>query len=112
MSTQIGCRYRMGVSGLLMMLVPWETLAGWPAAPNPSVLHFLLLLVGVPLLLTLIIAGASYAASGRELRRYGPAVNPATFEGAPGVESGSTAVPAGIEAAGAGTGTGGASARW
>ena len=96
------------------MLVPLETLSGWPAVPNPSVLQFLLLLVGVPLVLGLLIAGASYLGSTRELKRYGPAVNPNTaFVGAPGVENASGEVPAGIEAKPrADVGTGGTSARW
>lgn len=96
------------------MLVPLETLSGWPAAPNPSVLHFLGLLIGVPLVLGLVIAGASYLGSTRELKKFGPAVNPNTaFVSAPGVEHASGEVPAGIEAGpGVDTGTGGTSARW
>jgi hypothetical protein len=96
------------------MLVPLETLSGWPAAPNPSVLHFLVLLIGVPLVLGLVIAGASYLSSTRELNKFGPAVNPNTaFVSAPGVEHASGEVPAGIEAGpGVDTGTGGTSARW
>lgn len=121
----------MGVSGLLSMLVPLETLPGWPAAPEPSVLQLLLVLAGIPLIITLIIAGASYTASTRELERFGPPFNPTqTFRGARGVEGAPTEVPAGIEATAASgaeersgpsarpgatavdTGTGGASARW
>ncbi|GAA3693447.1 hypothetical protein GCM10022204_06400 [Microlunatus aurantiacus] len=104
------------------MLVPLETLQGWPAAPNPSALHFLLLLIGAPLVIGLVIAGASYLGSTRELKRYGPAVNPNTaFVSVAGVEHASGEVeggishevPAGLEAKpGADTGTGGASARW
>jgi hypothetical protein len=104
------------------MLVPLETLSGWPAAPDPSVLHFLALLIGVPLVIGLLIAGASYLGSTRELKRYGPAVNPntafVTIEGVQNasgeVEGGiSHEVPAGIEAKpGADQETGGASARW
>jgi hypothetical protein len=104
------------------MLVPLETLPGWPAAPNPSVLQFLGLLIGVPLVLALLISGASYLATTRELKRFGPPVNPATaygrgssvaFAGAAGVENASGEVPAGIEAKpSADAGTGGTSARW
>ncbi|HEY5978564.1 MAG TPA: hypothetical protein VIT41_02920 [Microlunatus sp.] len=77
-------------------------------------LDFLLLLVGVPLVLGLVIAGLSYLGTTRELRRFGPAVNPNTaFAGAPGVERASGEVPAGIEAKPrADAGTGGTSARW
>ncbi len=104
------------------MLVPLETLQGWPAAPDPSALHFLLLLIGAPLVIGLLIAGASYLGSTRELTKFGPAVNPntafVTIEGVQNargeVEGGiSHSVPAGLEAErGADTGTGGASARW
>jgi hypothetical protein len=37
------------------MLVALQTLPGWPAVPNPSVLRTLAILVGLPLLVTLII---------------------------------------------------------
>lgn len=96
------------------MLMPLETLPGWPEAPDPTVLHFLLLLIGAPLVLGLLIAGASYLASTSELKRFGPVVNPTTaFAGAKGVEGASGEVPAGIEAKpGADAGTGGTSARW
>jgi hypothetical protein len=36
------------------MLVPLDTLAGWPAAQEPSILETLGLLVGFPLLITII----------------------------------------------------------
>ena len=80
------------------MLVPLETLSGWPAAPNPSVLQFLPAAGRRPLVLGLLIAGASYLGSTRELKKFGPAVNPNTaFVGAPGVEHASGEVQAGIE---------------
>jgi hypothetical protein len=41
------------------MLVPLETLPGWPAAPPVSVVRTLLLLVGIPLLMFLIVLGIS-----------------------------------------------------
>lgn len=97
------------------MLVPLETLPGWPAAPEPSALQLLLLLVGAPLLIGLVVAGMSWVGSTRELKRYGPVVNPTTsFAGAPGVESAADAVPAGIESGPVteNLGTGGTSARW
>ncbi len=37
------------------MLLPLDTLPGWPAAPQPSVLQQLGLLVGIPLLVALIV---------------------------------------------------------
>ena len=61
-----------------------------------------------------MIAGVSYLGSTRELKKFGPAVNPNTaFAGAPGIEHASGEVQAGIEAKpGADAGTGGTSARW
>lgn len=96
------------------MLMPLETLPGWPAAPDPSVLQILGLLLGVPLVLAVVISAGSYLATTREHNRFGPPVNPTTtFAGAPGVEGASEEVPAGIEARpGADAGTGGTSARW
>lgn len=38
------------------MLVPLETLPGWPAAPDPSPLQVLGLLVGLPLVVIVITA--------------------------------------------------------
>jgi hypothetical protein len=40
---------------LLSMLVPLETLSGWPAAPDPSTLEVLVLLVGFPLLVFIVV---------------------------------------------------------
>jgi hypothetical protein len=37
------------------MLVPLETLSGWPPAPNPPVLDSLLVFVGFPILVFLIV---------------------------------------------------------
>jgi hypothetical protein len=37
------------------MLVPLETLSGWPQVPNPTVLQSLTLLVGIPLLISVIV---------------------------------------------------------
>jgi hypothetical protein len=42
------------VNELLSMLVPLETLAGWPAAPEPPLLQVLGLLVGIPALVIII----------------------------------------------------------
>ena len=102
------------VSGLQSMLVPLETLQGWPPAPNPSLLHLLGLVLGLPIVLALVIAGLSYVGSGSDLRRFGPAIHPVkTFADPVAVEGGTGAGPASIEAAsGADTGTGGTSARW
>ena len=40
---------------LLSMLVPLETLSGWPRVTNPTPLQVLLLLVGFPLLVFIIV---------------------------------------------------------
>jgi hypothetical protein len=41
----------------LSMLVPFDTLAGWPAAQEPTVLQTLGLLVGIPLLVAIVVFG-------------------------------------------------------
>ena len=94
------------------MLVPLETLPGWPDAPNPTVLQFLGLLLAIPVIVGLIIGTASFLATTRDVRRFGPPVNPRTaYAGAPGVAG--AAASAAIEAKpGADTDTGGTSARW
>jgi hypothetical protein len=51
------------------MLVPLETLSGWPQVPNPTVLQALTLFVGIPLLITVIvIAMIEIGAMARERR--------------------------------------------
>ncbi|HEU5486332.1 MAG TPA: hypothetical protein VFU98_15590 [Microlunatus sp.] len=96
------------------MVVPLETLQGWPPAPNPTPLQVLLVLIVLPLVLALVIGGASYVATTSETKRFGPPVNPTmAFAGAPGVENAAGEVQAGIEAKpDADPGTGGTSARW
>lgn len=100
------------VSELLSMLVPLETLSGWPSAPNPPLLHALGIVFGLPILLGLVIAGLTYVGTGSELRRFGPVVHPVKTFADPAVE-GAGAGPASIEAKpGLDSGTGGTSARW
>lgn len=96
------------------MLTPLETLPGWPAAPDPSVLHILGLLAGVPLLIALAISTASYLSSTHDVRRFGPPADPTTtFAGAPGTQLAAEEAPAGIEAGpGSDAEVGGVSARW
>jgi hypothetical protein len=43
------------VNELLSMLVPLETLSGWPQAPNPSILASLAIFVGFPVLVFIIV---------------------------------------------------------
>ena len=40
----------------MSMLVPLETLPGWPAAPNPPALHSLAVLIGIPAVAFIVIA--------------------------------------------------------
>ncbi|HET9778695.1 MAG TPA: hypothetical protein VFP81_05375, partial [Propionibacteriaceae bacterium] len=49
---------------LLSMLVPLETLSGWPAAPNPSILASLAIFVGFPVLVFIIVIAISKIATG------------------------------------------------
>ena len=101
------------VSELLSMLVPLETLQGWPSAPDPSVVHVLGLLFGLPILLGLVIAGLSYVGTGSDLRRFGPAIHPVKTFADPAAVDAAGAGPASIEAkSGVDGGTGGTSARW
>ncbi len=96
------------------MLVPIETLPGWPAAPNPTVLEALGVLVLIPGVLALVIIGAAYLSSSREIKRFGPAVNPARAYADPEAAALSSNVrSAELEtSAGSDAGTGGTSARW
>src|SRR4029453_17920528 len=45
------------------MLVPLETLSGWPQVTNPTALQVLLLLVGFPLLVFIIVVAISKIAT-------------------------------------------------
>lgn len=100
------------------MLMPLETLPGWPEAPNPTALHALGLLLGIPFILAVLIGGASYLATNRDLRRYGPPINPAVVyaggDAVAGTQSSAAIEPGpGVgDGAGVETGTGGTSARW
>jgi hypothetical protein len=51
------------------MLVPLETLSGWPAAPDPSTLQVLGLLVGFPLLVFIIVIAISKIATAAHAGR-------------------------------------------
>jgi hypothetical protein len=57
------------MSAITSMLVPLETLAGWPPAPNPNPLEVLGLLIGLPLVVVVIISvlikRRSLSAAGR-----------------------------------------------
>ncbi|WP_375423967.1 hypothetical protein [uncultured Friedmanniella sp.] len=114
------------------MLVPLQTLPGWPTAPDPSTLHVLALLVGGPLvviLLVALIARVHHAARGNvgvpavanqpvwvNGRRIEPATQDAGSRAA--IEAGHQAVTASVGAEPDETSqrdeaeTGGAGARW
>lgn len=95
------------------MLVPLETLQGWPPAPNPSLLHALGIIIGLPILIALAIAGLSYVGTGSDLRRFGPAVDPVNTYAIAGAGDATGSSPASIEAKpGVDPETGGTSARW
>jgi hypothetical protein len=51
------------------MLVPLETLSGWPQAPDPSVLQVLGLLVGLPLLVFIIVVAINKIVTTAHARR-------------------------------------------
>jgi hypothetical protein len=98
------------------MLVPQQTLAGWPAAPDPSPLQTLGLLVGFPLLFVLIVFAIARIGTAAQAARGSPAVSDPLWVGGrdSSAQVGGTSTAA-IEAGDApatGDDVGGASARW
>jgi hypothetical protein len=93
------------------MLVPLDTLAGWPAAPDPSALQVLGLLVGAPLLVIIVviaIAKISNAAGAGD--EHAEVTEPVWVGGRPEQK---TDTQAAIEGGGeAKPESGGAGARW
>jgi hypothetical protein len=64
------------------MLVPLDTLAGWPEAPRPNLLHVLGLLVGFPVLAMIIaFAVAKIGTSYQAKRGNTPAVTDSVWVG-------------------------------
>jgi apolipoprotein N-acyltransferase len=112
------------------MLVPLETLSGWPQVQNPSPLFFLGLLFGVPILVFIIVIAinkivtAAHARHGEDVHSNDPlwvgAHQPAevgTAGANPGVEGSDqvaevTAGEANVEGDDTGEHVGGAGARW
>jgi hypothetical protein len=109
------------------MLVPLETLSGWPPAENPTVLQTLVLLVGFPILVFLIVIAINkivqtiHATRGDDPRTSDPLylVDARTGEAKlvdanPGTDAGQQALVGSGEVEGDGTGehVGGAGARW
>ncbi len=117
---------------LSSMLVPLQTLSGWPAAPNPTVLETLGLLVGLPLVVIVIAFAVARAgnmikagrAGDRQVadaiwvggRRNAGALGGDVGGDVPALESGETGSSFGATAETAAGGsteqTGGAGARW
>jgi hypothetical protein len=92
------------------MLVPLDTLEGWPVAPDPSWLQILGLLVGVPLLviiLVIAIAKISNAVGGGDAHE--EVTEPVWVGGRPEAKTESSAA---IEGGEAKSESGGAGARW
>jgi hypothetical protein len=109
------------------MLVPLDTLSGWPQVQNPTVLQSLLLLVGFPVLVFLIVIAINkitqsiHAARGHDVQGSDPLWvgdhGSAELESAsanPGTEAGEQTETgeADIEGDDAGEHVGGAGARW
>jgi hypothetical protein len=115
------------VNELLSMLVPLETLSGWPRAENPTALQSLLLLFGAPIVVFLIVVAINkivqtfHATRGDDPRTSDPlyVVDARTGEAQlvdanPGTDLGQQALVGGGEVEGDDTGehVGGAGARW
>jgi hypothetical protein len=109
------------------MLVPLETLSGWPPAENPTALQTLLLLVGAPLVVFLIVIAINkivqgiHRSRGDDPRTSDPlyVVDARTGEAKlvdanPGTDLGQQALVGSSEIEGddAGEHVGGAGARW
>jgi hypothetical protein len=109
------------------MLVPLETLSGWPPAENPTVLQTLVLLVGFPILVFLIVIAINkivqtiHATRGDDPRTSDPLylVDARTGEAKlvdanPGTDAGQQALVGSGEVEGDDTDehVGGAGARW
>jgi hypothetical protein len=109
------------------MLVPLETLSGWPAAENPTALQSLLVFVGIPILVFLIVIAINkivqtfHATRGDDPRTSDPlyVVDARTGEAQlvdanPGTDLGQQALVGSGEVEGDDTGehVGGAGARW
>jgi hypothetical protein len=103
-------RYGYGVSKLLSMLVPLDTLAGWPPAPDPSWLQTLGLLFGLPLLVMVVVIALAkvFNAAGKG-DAHEEVTEPVWVGGRPEQK---TEAPAAIEGGEAPSESGGAGARW
>jgi hypothetical protein len=97
------------------MLVPLDTLAGWPAAPRPNVLQVLGLLVGFPLLAIVVaFVVAKIGTSAQAKRGNTPAVTDSVWVGGRQAGGEIEAAPEmhGVGAEDDDKTSGGAGARW
>jgi hypothetical protein len=102
------------------MLVPQETLSGWPAVVDPSILQTLGLLVGLPVLVIVVVfaiaKAGNVAKAGRQTDRQ--VTDPVWVGGRKHGELESSGDVPALESSTAGTAagsaeeTGGAGARW
>lgn len=114
---------------VLTLLVPLETLPGWPVATAPTLLQALGLLIGIPALAAVVIAGLAKISAVISTNRYSqdqvpdsvwmgsrPPLNqplPGNARSIDGpIEEVDPALPAEPEPEPVASGTGGASARW
>lgn len=104
----------------LLSIVPLETLAGWPEAPNPSPLVSLGLLIGIPAVGALVII-ALVNIRAKLVGDYGAQMHAAAWSGDhPHAQMAAGVPPTAIDTSSAegppaeqkGEQTGGASARW
>ena len=92
------------------MLVPLDTLEGWPVAPDPSWLQILGLLVGLPLLVMVLVIGIAKVLNAvRKGDAHEEVTEPVWVGGRPEQKTESTAA---IEGGQAPPESGGAGARW
>ena len=98
------------MSKLLSMLVPLDTLEGWPTAPDPSALQVLGLLFGLPLLvIVIVIAIAKISNSAGAGDAHEEVTEPVWVGGRPEQKTEATAA---IESSEGTSDSGGAGARW
>ena len=92
------------------MLVPLDTLEGWPTAPDPSALQVLGLLFGLPLLvIVIVIAIAKISNSAGAGDAHEEVTEPVWVGGRPEQKTDATAA---IESSEGTSDSGGAGARW
>lgn len=104
------------------MLIPLTgTFPGWPAAPQPSVAHWLFVVIGIPAICMAVVGVLAGAGALARRGRGGPAVGDSVWYGQTGGAVAATGERAELTAGGTAqpeesdeqlSGTGGASVRW